>query len=89
MIRLYYGIGVPQAGAGEIADGFGITRSRVDMLCNEALRRMKPAARCIDAGEAVGWNQRSAAYHLAAARCASTSSSITCAKGMSREFATS
>ncbi|MDX3911608.1 MAG: sigma-70 family RNA polymerase sigma factor [Sphingobium sp.] len=51
LIRLYYGIGVPQAGAGEIAESFGITRARIDMLRKEALRRMRIAARHIDAAE--------------------------------------
>jgi len=51
LMRLYYGIGVPQAGAGEIADGFGITRTRIDMMHREALRRMRMAAKYIDAAE--------------------------------------
>lgn len=51
LIRLSYGIGVPQAGAAEIADGFGITRTRIDMMRREALRRMRIAAKYIDAAE--------------------------------------
>ncbi|KPH63549.1 hypothetical protein [Novosphingobium sp. ST904] len=51
LIGLYYGIGVPQAGAGEVAESFGITRARIDMLRKEALRRMRIAARHIDAAE--------------------------------------
>lgn len=51
LIRLSYGIGVPQSGAAEIADGFGITRTRIDMMRREALRRMRIAAKYIDAAE--------------------------------------
>ncbi|EJU14049.1 RpoD subfamily RNA polymerase sigma-70 subunit [Sphingomonas sp. LH128] len=51
LIRLSYGIGVPQTGAAEIADSFGITRTRIDMMHREALRRMRRAAKYIDAAE--------------------------------------
>jgi|AutmiccommunBRH5_1029478.scaffolds.fasta_scaffold03409_5 hypothetical protein len=51
LIRLSYGIGVPQSGAAEIADGFGITRTRIDMMRRAALRRMRIAAKYIDAAE--------------------------------------
>ncbi len=51
LIRLSYGIGVPQTGAAEIADGFGITRTRIDMMHREALRRMRRAAKYIAAAE--------------------------------------